>query len=639
MSLSRIILFAVFLTFAACESLSVSRDGELDQSSQGDNQGGAGLVLELPLAAGVQKMCTQGAHGTYSHSKESTRYDIDLDTSNSEDEEIFAPTSGVARVHMESATSGFGYHVNIDLGNGTYVVIAHLDDIFIQDGDEVAVGGLLGYEGKTGDATGDHVHIGLHQGDAGETADNGVSIPATYRAQNQSDGTGVTTIGSEDFVCGIRSEGDPQDGDTYASDLSINLWHPDGTLVKTPDNARVYVLEGGETRWIENETAFYGLEYDFLDVTLISSYELDCYGEGQDIAGETFIDAAFDTEEDLWLVVGDVSDPSRYRTRVRGTGWEDVMESWGLDYGQDNWPDTYGDSSSYMVNWPPVSEYVGLRDGTIVKESDASDVYFISSGFALPVQTWDVYLLMNHFSRDILTVEDGIVGELHLVGNCATDQMCLDFEAVTTCGGGLELSGGPGVGGEQGSDQEEQEDTQEEEQDEEQTQEEEEQSEEETDAEEEETQEEDVEEETTAVSTLMIEVDYPADYPELTLTIQPIFAISSLGDSWTDSTGVSEDDEVSWSDTGDYSGLLGVRFNVNVDSDGDGVDDDWFCYGHYSTAFLEYGVAVDITLDADSWDENDLVTWSPGAESDTSLGCSALLWFGSTSSITDGAVY
>lgn len=628
MSFSRIFNLLALVTFTGCEPLMVPSDEGATASNHGDDQGGAGLVLELPLRAGIEKMCTQGVGGTYSHSGTSTYYDLDLDTSNTEDEEIFAPVSGTARVHMESASSGFGYHVNIDLGDGTYVVIAHLAGIFVQDGDEVAAGSLIGYEGCTGNCDGDHVHIGLHQGDAGETADNGTSIPATYRAANQSDGTGMTTIDSEDFVCGIRSEGDPQDGDFYESDLVVNLWHPDGTLVKTPNNARVYVLEDGETRWIENERTFYGLEYEFSDVTLVSSAELECYGEGSDINGETLIDAAFDTEEQLWLIVGDASDSGRFRARVRGTGWEHVMASWGLTYDRSNEPDTYGDTSSYMTDWPPASGYVGMRDGTIVKESDASDVYVISGGYALPVKTWDVYLLMNHYSRDILVVDDGIVGELHLVGNCATDQMCLDFEAVSTCGGGLELSDGSGTGGEPDGngdqdDLSELEDTGEEE---------------DPDTGETDTGDEEPEEE-SETNTLTINVNYPADYPILTLTVQPIFAESSLGDYWSDSTGVSEDDEVSWSDTGDYSGLLGVRFNVDVDSDGDGVYDDWYCYGHYTSAFLEYGVAVDITLDSDSWDENDLVTWSPGSQSETSLGCSALLWFGDTSSIAVGAVY
>jgi hypothetical protein len=412
------------------------------------------------------------------------------------------------------------------------------------------------------------------------------------------------------------------------------------------------VLEDGEIRWIENETTFLGLQYDFQDVTLVSSSELDCYGTGSDIAGEMLVDAAFDTQGDLWLIVGVADDSDRYRAPVRETGWEDVMDSWGLDYSSSNEPETYADGSSYMSTWPPISEYVGLRDGTLVKESDASDVFIISGGYALPVQTWDVYLLMNHYQRDIQVVDDGMVGELHTIGNCATDQLCIDMSAVTTCGGGLELGDSPGEGGdgndmdiveedeEDSTNQEDLTDEEEETSDDSPSQ---------TDEQDQETQNEedeeveeeieDDEEETSDQSVLSILVDYPADYPSLTLTVQPIFAISSLGDYWLASVPVTDDDEVSWSDSGDYSGLLGVRFNVNVDTDGDGTAEDWYCYGHYETAYLEYGVAVDITLDSDSWDENDLVTWSPGEESDTSLGCSALLWFGSTNSITDGAVY
>jgi hypothetical protein len=591
-------------------------------------QGGSGIILEFPLKRGYNALCTQGAYGIHSHSTTSTLYDLDLDTDNYADEEVFASISGTVYVHMESASSGFGYHVNIDLGNGYYVCIAHLSAIFVSDGEEVTVGQLLGYEGKTGDSSGDHVHIGLHQGDASLPAQYGVSVPATYRVSNQSEGSGLVTLGSEEFQCGLRSAGDDRDGDTYQSDLAINLWHPNGALVKTPDNPRVYLLEEGNARWIENESTFWGLEYDFQDVTLISESELSCYGEGSVLAGEAFIDAAFDTEEDLWLIVGDASDPDRYRSRVRGTGWEHVMASWGLSYGLDHFPDSYGDTSSYMASWPPTSTYVGLRDGTIVKESDASDVYVVSDGFALPVKTWDVYLLMNHYTREILLTDDGMVGELHQVGNCSTDQMCLDVDAVTTCGGGMDLVDGGSTGG----DGEHIVEVPEEEED----------SDPPMDTGEPQEQEDpapDEEEETSTISTLSVDADYPAEFPLLTLTVQTIFNPSDLGDGWTDSVSETDADEVYWSQTGDFSSLLGVRINVDVDQEGDGRYDDWYCYGHYATAFLEYGVSVEVTLDGDVWDENDLVTWSPGEESDTHLGCSALLWFGSTSTITEGAVY
>lgn len=590
-------------------------------SASSSNQGGGALVIHLPVASDKELMCTQGAHGAYSHQSASTQYDIDLDTSNSIDEEVFSPVSGVARVHMESATSGFGYHVNIDVGDGTYVVIGHLDDIFLVDGQEVAEGTLLGYEGCTGNCNGDHIHIGLHEGDALLTADHGISIPANYWAGDASQRTRAEVITSEEFVCGIHQEGDAQDGHFYESDLLINLWHPDGTLIKTPDNSQVYVLEDGSTRWIENEATFWGLGYDFNDVTLVSQEELECYGEGSDMLGDTSIDAAFDTEDKLWLILGGASDAGRFRARVREIGWEYVMASWGLGYGLSNWPDTYGDESTYMTDWEPSASYLGLRDGTIVTEVGASDVWVISGGYALPVETWDVYLLMGFFHRSILVVEDGVVGELHRVGNCVSDQMCVDLTAVTTCGGGMDISGDHGVGGEPGTGSNDDPDPEEEEV-------------------EEEDQPDDEEEDPIddETSVLTVSVDYPANYPELTLTVQPIFSITSLGDYWSGFESTTNDAEVTWSEEGDFDGLLGVRFNVNVDSNGDGDSDDWYCYGHYSSAYLEYGVAVDITLDDLSWDENDLVTWSPGTSTDTSLGCSGLLWFGDTRSITNGHV-
>jgi hypothetical protein len=350
------------------------------------NQGGGEVSLQLPFARGVEKMCSQGARGSHSHSSTSTLYDIDLDTSNDSCEELYAPVSGIVRVHMESAASGFGYHVNIDLGNGTYVVLGHLSEIFVSDGDEVVVGELLGYEGNTGSSTGDHVHIGLHQGDAGQTAEHGVSIPTFYFASNQSTGEGASNIASEDFSCGIASEGDPRDGDYYGSQLATALWHPDGTLVKEPDNDRVYVIDDGRARWIENEEVFWGMGYSFGELALVSREELACLGAGEDIL------SAID-----------------------------------------------------------VPMYGGFREGDLVKETDASDTYVVMDGRALPIKNWDVYLLMWFRNRTIITVDPGVVEASLQMGNCAADVWCLDSEAVTTCGGGLEL-GGSGHGGDPSDD-------------------------------------------------------------------------------------------------------------------------------------------------------------------------------------------
>lgn len=417
-----------------------------DGSSGYGDVGGSARVLDLPLPVGTEHLCVQGAHGGYSHQSVSTRYDLDLDTSNVEQEEVYAPAGGVAYVHDDNASSGFGYHVNIDLGDGTYVLIAHLSEIFVSNASEVAAGQLIAYEGATGYAQGDHIHLGLHRGDASQDGSAGESIPASYRVVDQSSGGGEQILGSEEFTCGIRSLGDARDGHFYASQLSVTLWHPDGTLVKTPNNARTYLLEDGHARWIENESVFWSHNYDFSDVTLVSDEELQCYGTGLDVANMYAVDAFFDTEEQLWLVLGAEGASERVRHPVRGIGWEHVLESWGLLYDRSNWPETLGDFHAYMTSWEPMRTYIGLRDGTLVREDDASDVYVISKGMALPVQNWSVYLMMGFLERDLMFVPDGTVGELHLVGDCRTDHQCLDVQAVTTCGGGLDLSEGESGG-------------------------------------------------------------------------------------------------------------------------------------------------------------------------------------------------
>jgi hypothetical protein len=415
-------------------------------ASVGDAGGGATRVLELPLALGSEHLCVQGAGGSYSHQGRSTRYDLDLDTSNVADEEVYAPAGGVIHVHDDSATSGFGYHVNIDLGDGTYVVIAHLSEIFVSDGDEVAAGQLIAYEGMTGYAQGDHIHLGLHRGDPSQDAAMGESVPVSYRVVDQTVRDGVQMIQSEDFDCGLRSAGDARDGHFYQSQLMVPMWHPDGTLVKTPDNARVYLLEDGRTRWIENESTFWAHNYAFSEVVLVSDEELACYGEGQDLNRSYAVDAFFDTEEQLWLVLGAEDSSARVRYRVRGLGWEQVMASWGLEYDTSNWPPTLGDTHIYMLNWEPLSTYIGLRDGTLVSEVDAPDLFVVSGQYALPVQNWAVYLMEGFFDREVLQVPDGMVGELHRVGDCAADYLCVDLPAITTCGGGLDLSDGESGG-------------------------------------------------------------------------------------------------------------------------------------------------------------------------------------------------
>ncbi len=54
---------------------------------------------------------------------------------------------------------GYGKHVIIDHGNDVTSVYGHLDKIYVYKGQKVQVGEVIGNEGRTGWATGPHLHF------------------------------------------------------------------------------------------------------------------------------------------------------------------------------------------------------------------------------------------------------------------------------------------------------------------------------------------------------------------------------------------------------------------------------------------------------------------------------------------------
>lgn len=445
------ISFSVFLgstvtgcAFDPCDPLNGGTYYCDSRTSATSEQGASDLyAIQLPFPAGDVRRCTQGAGGSYSHAGTSTKHDVDLDTVNTEQEEVYAPAAGVAYVHTESATTNFGYHVNIDLGDGSYVVVAHLDETFVADGAEVAAGQLLGYEGCTGACTGDHVHVGRHEGDASLPAQSGTSVEVAYYTRDTSSGSAeFSEVSGDAFTCGETS------GHIYESALSVPAWHPDGTLVKVPNNPNVYLVDGGQARWIENERVFWSHGYDFADLALISDEELSCLGEGAPIDAEGLVDAGYMAETgETWLAVRMNGGEESYRQHVGNTAWEQVFASWGLAYNADHPPEVYSQDDAFFADVPERSGTAPFRDGSIVKESSESDVYIVSGGVALPVKDWETYLRLGFGERELLVVDDGDIAQvMDHVGNCASGTWCLDSEAVTTCGGGLELGSGEGGG-------------------------------------------------------------------------------------------------------------------------------------------------------------------------------------------------
>ena len=401
------------------------------------------VTVDMPFAMGYQSRCVQGVDGSYSHHSNSTYFDVDFDTPNGEDDIVYAPVSGTAYVHESDPTRNFGNHINPDMNDGTYLVLGHMEDIFVSDGSEVAAGQILGFEGTTGYSTGDHVHMGRHDGDATQDAVRGTSIEGLEFSLYDATTRQTLTESTGDMTCDLSS------GHVYQSTLPVNRWHPDGSLVKTPSDAQVYLVESGQLRYISDETAFWSRNYSFSDVALIDTDEEACYGLGSDISGSSEVQAVYQSGV-VWLLLETPSTSNRQRLRVKSTGWQAVLKSWGVV------ASTYDDLATKpmdgnLTDWPD-SGYALFRDGSLISEVSSSAVYVVSDGIAMPIESWDTYLLMGFGSRAVSEVDNGTVASvMSRVGDCNTNTYCVSHEDATTCGGPSGSEGAYDSGGEGGA--------------------------------------------------------------------------------------------------------------------------------------------------------------------------------------------
>jgi hypothetical protein len=406
-------------------------------TTQDDNPrfGGGGIdpvTAQLPFAYGYDSLCTQGAFGDTSHHYVSTLYDVDLDTPNDLDDPVFAPVAGTAYVH-DDPDSGFGIHVNIDLGNGSYIILAHLHSALVDSGSEVAAGQLIGIECSTGDSTGDHIHMGLHAGEAALDGVFGESIDGLLLEMQAGDQH--VTLSTSDMWCSLSG------GDVYSSLLGTPLWHPNGSLVKTPLGATVYLIENGGAVPFLTEAAFLSRNFDFADLSLISEDELMCYELHPGISEASTV-AAVMWQGQAWLLVGNESDPERYRLELPPVGWQAVLKTWGvIASSYDDLAEDSGQTAGY-----PDHGTATFRDGSLVSPLGQSAVYVMSDGVAMPIETWEVVLFSGWENRAIIEVNDSeFEAAVPVAGDCAAGIHCLTLEDVKVCGGpGEEHSSGQG---------------------------------------------------------------------------------------------------------------------------------------------------------------------------------------------------
>ncbi len=115
----------------------------------------ASVSKQIPLASNyfifpTQGRVTQGLH-----------YYNAIDVANSCGTPIYAAASGVVQraVYNNAWNLGMGNYVTILHSNGTVTYYGHFQNVFVKPGDNVTVGDRIGLMGRTGNATGCHVHF------------------------------------------------------------------------------------------------------------------------------------------------------------------------------------------------------------------------------------------------------------------------------------------------------------------------------------------------------------------------------------------------------------------------------------------------------------------------------------------------
>jgi murein DD-endopeptidase MepM/ murein hydrolase activator NlpD len=98
---------------------------------------------------------------------------IDIDLYSNPNAPIGAAMAGTVTFAGGNACCSYGLYVVIDHGNGYQTLYAHLSRVAVRVGQRVSQGELIGYGGRTGYATGNHLHFEVHL--------NGVTVnPLAY---------------------------------------------------------------------------------------------------------------------------------------------------------------------------------------------------------------------------------------------------------------------------------------------------------------------------------------------------------------------------------------------------------------------------------------------------------------------------
>lgn len=119
------------------------------------------VILKCPIKDPLNT-CLNGiepyGEGNIVYENGETYFHKGIDFSVPEDTPVYAAADGKI-LRSEFTTNGDGNNIIIDHGGELMTLYTHLNERLVQEGDEVKAGDLIGYSGKTGNATGATLHF------------------------------------------------------------------------------------------------------------------------------------------------------------------------------------------------------------------------------------------------------------------------------------------------------------------------------------------------------------------------------------------------------------------------------------------------------------------------------------------------
>ena len=190
----------------------------------------------------------------------------------------------------------------------------------------------------------------------------------------------------------IYGWGKVQPADTFSLSNG-ELPHPNGVLIKSANDPKIYLIDSGQKRWIPNRVIFEEL-FRWGKVVVVTDFELNTYGNGSDV---TFPDGVL-IRKGSTAPVYVLSNGAKRWVSTRS-----VFDSLGYNIGK-----VHSISDSVFNNYPTGPDLISDNihpDGALIRQGSNSFVYLIDSGQKRWIPN-RVIFESRFFWDDVISVSD-----------------------------------------------------------------------------------------------------------------------------------------------------------------------------------------------------------------------------------------